>query len=1108
MALTYVPAATRDVRRAKTNAWRLDTGPLVVAAVSLAAVILTAAVYAGRTAVVARAGASVPVNLNAVVDATALEGALAGAFDHPADRRFAARELFGYLVQTNGRRRILPNVGSLTRVEVPVAAIEREPQLVSYAERLTAAKARAASTGPALQTLPLFTSADVALVKPALAVRGSGDFRRTLLLWAALSIFAFHVVWLVWRVQLARGDYVLLAAAHLLVAIGFAAMVARADPLRDTMLFVRYAQGVVVGACLMAAVSLVPLRRTGLSAFSLIPLAAACGLSVLLIVFGSGPAGSNAKVNLGPVQPIEAIRVLLALFLAGYFARHWELLRSVRGAALRGREIPRWMNAPSLEYVLPVIAGVGTALALFFFQRDLGPALIIAVLFLTMYVVARAKVLMALGGAALLAAGFYLGYKLRISATLAERVRMWQSPWDNAARGGDQVAQALWAMSTGGTSGTGLGLGDTRYLPAGHTDLVLAAIGEELGIIGLVVAAIAFATLVWRGFQTARRAGTDYGFFLALALTLMIALPVLLMAGGIIGLVPLTGVVTPFLSYGGSAMVANFGALGALASIRSSREAAADLEPFRKPVRWVTSVLAGLAVVIGAAVVRVQVVQADDVLVRAHLGIQGDGTQRYQYNPRVLDVARQIPRGNVVDRRGLPLATEDPALVRRARADYQRLNVVVDESCGHANERCYPLGGRTYHLLGDARTRADWTASNTSFVERDRESKLRGFDDHETAVRTIDASGGPAWTVRRDYRELIPLVRHRYNPEHPSVRAIVARPRDVRLTIDAALQVRTAAIVAEYSRRSTSGRAAAVVIDPQSGDLLASVSYPWPSEQEEGFPAGPEMRESALDRARYGLYPPGSTFKLVTAAAALRQDKNAHRAQFVCSRLPDGRVGAKISGWGRPVRDDQLDRRAHGRIDMHRAMVVSCNAYFAQLAVRLGPEALLEAARPVDVSLARDNVPARVRDALPQVGYGQAEVVATPLRMARIAAAIADGGRVRDVRWELDKPVAAPEPFMTPDTARLLATYMRNVVLNGTGRAIRNSPQPIAGKTGTAEIAGSRSHSWFVGFAPYGPASRRVAVAVIVENAGYGAASAAPAAAEIVAAAASLGLVR
>lgn len=1107
MALTYVPAATRAERRARVGVRELGTGPSLVLAVSAISLIVFVMAYAGRLSVLGRTSDAAPVNLNTVADAASLEPALAGAFDQKADRVFAARELFGFLVQGGGGRRVVRNVGSLARVEVPVAAIEKDSRLTIYGQRLQAAQERAAAAGRPLQTLPLLTSSDIAAVKPSLVVRTTGEFRRALLLWSLLMIVAFQAVWLVWRVRRVRGDHVLLAAAHLLVAIGFAAMIARADPLRDTMLFVRYAQATALGACAMVAVSLFNLRKLGLSEFSFLPLVGACVLSLALLVFGSGPAGSNAKVNLGPVQPIEAIRLLLALFLAGYFARRWELLRAVRSETVRGRSIPAWLNAPRLDYVVPVLAGVATALALFFFQRDLGPALIIAVLFLTMYVVAREKVMMALGGAVLLAGGFYIGYKLRISATLAERVRMWQSPWDNAARGGDQISHALWAMATGATSGTGLGLGDTRYLPAGHTDLILAGVGEELGIVGLAAVAALYVTLVWRGLHIARRAGSDYAFFLALALTLTIALPVLLMMGGILGFVPLTGVVTPFLSYGGSAMVANFVALGALAGIRSGREAPADLVPFARPVRWVGGALALFAVGLVAAAGRVQVLHADEVLVRPHLGMQADGTRRYQYNPRVLDVARQIPRGNVLDRRGLPLATDDRARLGRAQGDFQRLGVVLDGSCLDQDERCYPLGGRTYHLLGDARTRIDWSATNTSFVERDAESRLRGFDDREATVRTADAAGATVWTLRRDYRDLVPLVRHRHDPDHRSVRAVLGRSRDVRLTIDAALQLRTAAIVSEYARRSASGRAAAVVIDPQTGDLLASVSYPWPSSLEPGAADG-HGRDALLDRARYGLYPPGSTFKLVTAAAALRRDGSAHRERFVCSRLPDGRIGARVSGWGRPVRDDVLDQTPHGTIDMHRAMVVSCNAYFAQLAVRLGPQALLETASRADVSLARGNAPARVRDALPQVGYGQAEVLATPLRMARIAAAIASGGLIRDVRWDTNAPAAKGEPFVAPETARLLGSYMREVVLNGTARAIRSSPVPIAGKTGTAEIAGAASHSWFIGYAPYGQATRRVAVAVILENAGYGGASAAPAAAEIVSAAAAVGLAR
>ena len=183
----------------------------------------------------------------------------------------------------------------------------------------------------------------------------------------------------------------------------------------------------------------------------------------------------------------------------------------------------------------------------------------------------------------------------------------------------DQSAQALWSLSTGAVFGTGIGLGDTRYLPAGHTDLVLAAIGEELGYAGLLLVALVYAAIVARTLSIARRASTDYGFFLATLLALFIAVPVLLMASGTLGLVPLTGVVTPFLSFGGSAMVANFAALGLLASLRSDPAPPADLSVFSTPVRWLGLTMAAAAVTLLVAAARVQVVDPDGVYLNDHL---------------------------------------------------------------------------------------------------------------------------------------------------------------------------------------------------------------------------------------------------------------------------------------------------------------------------------------------------------------------------------------------------------------------------------------------------------------------------------------------------------
>ena len=1108
MGVTLTTAVDRDRHRHRRLVEQPRALDAVLVLASLLALALLAAAYAGRFALQADAGKAV-VDLSRVADARALEPVLTPVFESPADGRLAARELFGYLAQSGEARHTIANVGAVSRVRVPAGAIDAAGGAISYRARLADERARAAAAKrPPPESVSLLTPSQIAELKPSVVVRDRGAVLRALLLWGAFYVAAFHAVSFLWRRRGISGDRVLLLVAHLLTGIGFAIMVSRPDPLRDALLFERYAQGVVLGLIVAASVSLVNLRTAALRHFSFVPLLGAVLLSIVLIVFGSGPTGSNAKVNLGPFQPIEAIRLLLALFLAGYFARHWEILRAVREGSVGGVELPRWLNVPRVRYVAPVLIGVAAALGLFFFQKDLGPALMLSVVFLAAYGVARGRAGMVMVGVALLCAGFYAGYRLEISATLADRVRMWQSPWDNSARGGDQIAHGLWAAATGGPLGAGLGLGDIRYVPAGHTDLVFAAIAEDLGVAGILAVAALFTALIWRSVSTALRASTDYGFFLAIILALFFSVPVLIMAAGLLGVMPLTGVVTPLLSFGGSAMIANFTALGLLAALRSDRAPAADLAAFRPALRWLGGALGAAAVLLVVAALRVQVLRADEIAVRPHLGIQADGSRRFQYNPRVLDAARQIPRGSIVDRAGLPLASDEGDVLSRARAAYDRLGISLSSACADPGTRCYPLGGRAFHLLGDVTSRANWSASNTSFVERDSEARLRGFDDHQTPVRVSGIDGGESWTIRRDYRDLLPMLRHRHEPAHAAVKAMLSRPRDVRLTVDARLQLRVAAILARYASRSQSGHAAAVVLDPDTGNLLASVSYPWPEASSPAATTSADVSAALLDRARYGLYPPGSTFKLVTAAAALLRDPSAARTAFVCSRLDDGRVGARLKGWARPIRDDVLDRNPHGSVDMHKGLVVSCNAYFAQLAASLGTGPMLAAADRAEVSLARDNRPARIRETLPQVGYGQGDVVASPLRMARIAAALASDGTLRDVRIDSALPAPPGHEFLPPASARLLASFMRDVVLSGTGRSLRGEPVAIAGKTGTAEITDAPSHAWFVGYAPYGDAKQRIAVAVILENAGYGGTAAAPVAGEIVSAAAALGLIR
>jgi peptidoglycan glycosyltransferase len=194
-------------------------------------------------------------------------------------------------------------------------------------------------------------------------------------------------------------------------------------------------------------------------------------------------------------------------------------------------------------------------------------------------------------------------------------------------------------------------------------------------------------------------------------------------------------------------------------------------------------------------------------------------------------------------------------------------------------------------------------------------------------------------------------------------------------------------------------------------------------------------------------------------------------------------------------------------VTLHDGLVHSCNAYFAQLAWRLGAPALVDAAAAAGISYA-GATPQSMRDTLPYAGYGQGTVLATPLRMARVASAISNGGLILEppvVRGDTSK---APTALLPPESARLLARFMRDAVSDGTATRLRQHAIPIAGKTGTAQVDGAASHAWFVGFAPYGPATHRIAFAVLLEHAGYGGRHAADLAAQVVSTAASVGLVQ
>ena len=1058
------------------------------------------------------------VDVNDVSRAEDLVPVLESVLPDASERRFAAERIAAYATGADtpaGARRRLESVGALAALTVSELDLKPGRRLPGLRARLAERRAKLGTTptGANVQ-VPLLTAAEFAALKDSLIVRRPDEFRRGLVLSAVLFLGGFYLVHLWARWRRSTADPLVLPLIHVLCGIGLAAMVSLRDPVRDLPLYARFAQGVIGGSVGMAAVGLVDFQRSLLRRLSYVPLLCAVALSLLLVAFGSGPGTSDARVNLLGVQPVEAIRLLVVLFLAGYFASRWEFLRDLREPRLAAGRLG--VDVPRLDYVIPVLVGMAVLLLFFFLQKDLGPALTLACVFLALYGVARKRVTMVAVGLLLLCGGFVAGYLLSFPHTVVQRVQMWQSPWDNAVRGGDQVAHALWALASGGWSGAGLGFGDPQLIPAGHTDLVLAAVGEELGLPGLLVVFTLSALLAHRALRIALDAPGDYTFFLALGLGLNVVFQLLLISAGLLGLMPLTGVATPWLSYGRSSMLANFVAFGILLAISERSTGRAGKPEFEPAVRWLTAALALLFAVVIGRVVFVQVVRADQFAASSALTVQADGARRFQYNPRLLEVARLIIRGTITDRNGVPLATSRRADLEAHAQELEELGVKAAEACPDPEARCYPFGGLTFHLLGDWRTQVNWAASNTSFVERDSDARLRGYDDRARSIEVADPRDGSRTKVlRRDLSEIVPLLRHRYQPDHEAVRRILDRPRDVRLTIDMRLQVKVAEALESGIERAGRQDGAAVVLS-ETGELLAAVSYPWPMASA-GSPVRPataqapdDASDRLLDRARYGVYPPGSSFKLVTMAAALRKDPALDHQTFACQRLPDGRVGTRIPGWSRPIRDDPADRIPHGVLGLERALVVSCNAYFAQLGLRLGPQALQETAGLFEISLGQPETTREVRDTLPYAAYGQGQVLATPFKMARVAATMAMGGAMPQGRWVLDETnqrTDAPRPVLPASQADLIARTMRRVVLEGTGRSLRSVEPPVAGKTGTAEVQKAPSHSWFVGYAPYGGAGSRIAFAVVVEHGGYGASTAAPIAGEIVRAAHGLGII-
>ncbi len=309
---------------------------------------------------------------------------------------------------------------------------------------------------------------------------------------------------------------------------------------------------------------------------------AASGLVLLALtfVFGSEVNGSRLTLQIGPLagQPSELLKVILVVFFAAYLAENRILLADARVRLLGS------ITVPPLPYLAPIGAMLALALGIVVVQRDLGAALLFYAVFLGLLFLATGRRTDVVLGLLLFAAGFAL--LALLFPHVQQRIAVWLDPWADPLGDGYQLIQALHAFARGGLVGTGLGaglpeIGGRLPIPAVHTDFPLAAIGEELGMAGVAVVLAAYLVIVGRGLRIAAAARDDFRALLAAGLALVVGVQAAIIAGGNLKLIPLTGITLPFVSYGGSSLLANAIVVGILLAL--SDRGAAPLAPPRPP---------------------------------------------------------------------------------------------------------------------------------------------------------------------------------------------------------------------------------------------------------------------------------------------------------------------------------------------------------------------------------------------------------------------------------------------------------------------------------------------------------------------------------------------
>ncbi|GAA4325610.1 FtsW/RodA/SpoVE family cell cycle protein [Flaviaesturariibacter amylovorans] len=1034
-------------------------------------------------------------------------------------------------------------------------------------------------------TLRLFSGRDFNNLKreKALIVRTPEEVRQWYWIIVAAFLLPFFAVHGLLSAKLRTADAFILPLIMLLTGISLLTLLSLQDPLRDRFLALNTLWYFLGGMAVLTLMLLFDLRRftpdagfyrmfavKGRSGERGLQWAAfAVVLLLATIALGSGPEGSGVKVNLFGFQPSEVIKFGLLLFLAGFLAANE---RFIAEYATAGR---RW------KFFYPALGAVLLAILLFLMLGDLGPAVVVCFSFIILFSFTRGDFAVMAGtvalyvlanwifdnvwiatGVTVLALAVYLrfGYK-RLSESavmalvvlagfllidqvplldrlfpgpvqrLADRKAIWQNNWDNEVYGGDQVANGIWAMASGGTTGQGIGEGFAKTIPEAHTDMILPAIGEELGWTGIGCLFVLFLVYLHRALLIGRQTGRPFLFYLAGGIGVSTFVQFLLIAGGSTGALPLSGIALPFISYGGSSLLCNLLAAGFLLSASFVRGSEVQMAYISKQQdRNLVPALAAatLGIILLTVNVSRYLFKPAEWVVQPALVADRSGARMFSYNPRIAILMNKLEAGALYDRQGRLLATS-----RKERLLSQRDTLVqggvlpenIVRLSHQRNDRYYPYGDQMFFWTGDANTGVFTGSLNGYFAEYELGAELRGFPMPETTYpvkasrfredRFLPPAEREMTVLRRDYSALSPMLLAGINSR--LVEDFKKQNRDVQLSMDAGLQT---ALQRSFSLDDSlrSRRVSVVVLEDSTGDVLTSAGWPLPPVNDwEQLTLTPREAARAAgwltlkDLGFTHATQPGSTAKLATALAALNKYGAAIATKPITVREQDL---IRIKG---PEPDEP------GRIDMQRALVRSNNAYFIRLAneqrieEQMGTlylqtgmflrgvggyfferppgndfreEGWRETWRKTEFRSIRRydvNNPRKTRGlGISGMAWGQGELTATPAAVARLASGIAHGGIVphRFVLKIADSAVASKPAVPVaadPGNTALLTAFMK---AQSAGKVKQLGIQ-VAGKTGTPEriFRGRRiNDGWYVFFAPKATGAGHIVVCIRIED--------------------------